>query len=117
MNQSIKFLQAIDAFHSKDIPKEVLERAKQSLLDYLAVCSAGAAFQKEKIDNYMEFAMPETGEFNTIGTGKRLSLKEAVFLNGLMRMPWTSMMEPIPVSFILVLRFFHYCSLWQNGMT
>ena len=31
MNQSIKFLQAIDAFHSKDIPKEVLERAKQSL--------------------------------------------------------------------------------------
>lgn len=51
MNQSIKFLQAIDAFHSKDIPKEVLERAKQSLLDYLAVCSAGAAFQKEKIDN------------------------------------------------------------------
>ena len=83
MNQSIKFLQAIDAFHSKDIPKEVLERAKQSLLDYLAVCSAGAAFQKEKIDNYMEFAMPETGEFNTIGTGKRLSLKEAVFLNGL----------------------------------
>ena len=35
MNQSIKFLQAIDAFHSKDIPKEVLERAKQSLLDYL----------------------------------------------------------------------------------
>jgi mmgE/prpD family protein len=83
MNQSIEFLKAIDELQNKKIPEEVLARAKQSLLDYVAVCSAGAVFQKEKIDNYMAFAMPEAGDFNVIGTGKRLSLKETVFLNGL----------------------------------
>lgn len=83
MNQSIKFLKAVEELYNENIPKEVLARTKQSLLDYLAVCSAGATFQKEKIDNYMAFAMLEEGEFNAIGTGKRLALKEAVFLNGL----------------------------------
>lgn len=83
MNQSIEFLRVIDELQNKKIPREVLVRARQSLLDYIAVCSAGAVFQKEKIDNYMTFAMPEAGDFNVIGTGKRLSLKETVFLNGL----------------------------------
>ena len=83
MNQSIEFLQAIDELQHKKIPEEVLARVRQSLLDYLAVCAAGVVFQKEKIDKYMAFAMPESGEFNAIGTGKRLALKEVVFLNGL----------------------------------
>lgn len=83
MNQSIEFLKAIDELQNKKIPREVLVRARQSLLDYIAVCSAGAVFQKGKIDNYMAFAMPEAGDFNVIGTRKRLSLKETVFLNGL----------------------------------
>lgn len=83
MNQSVEFLKVIDEVQKREIPEYVLRRAKQSLLDYLAVSSAGAVFQKEKIDNYMGFAMPELGEFNAIGTGKRLALKEAVFLNGL----------------------------------
>ena len=83
MNQSIEFLKAVNELQNKKIPEEVLARARESLLDYLAVCSAGAAFQKEKIDNYMTFAMPETGEFDAIGTGKKLALKEVVFLNGL----------------------------------
>ena len=51
MNQSIEFLKAVNELQNKKIPEEVLARARESLLDYLAVCSAGAAFQKEKIDN------------------------------------------------------------------
>lgn len=81
MNQSINFLRDIDKVN--DIPLNVLERAKQSLLDYLAVTSAGAKFQSNKINAYMTFAQSEEGDFTVVGTQQRLALKEAVFLNGL----------------------------------
>lgn len=61
----------------------VMARARRSLLDYLAVTCAGATFQREKLQKYFGFAQPEKGQFKTIGTGKNLVLKEAVFLNGL----------------------------------
>lgn len=83
MNQSTAFLQAIDLIRNTPVPDEVLCRARRSLLDYLAVTCAGAAFQKEKLDSYFDFARPETGAFRAIGTGKDLALKETVFLNGL----------------------------------
>ena len=47
MNQSVEFLKVIDEVQKREIPEYVLRRAKQSLLDYLAVSSAGAVFQKE----------------------------------------------------------------------
>ena len=81
MNRSVAFLRALDAV--KEITPEAMARAKQSLLDYLAVACAGARFQDEKIKKYFAFAQPEAGEFAAIGTGRRLALKEAVFLNGL----------------------------------
>ena len=83
MNQSELFLQEIDKVYNAKMPAEVLARAKQSLLDYLAVTYAGAHFQAERLEKYYEFAQPEAGEFRAIGTGRDLALKEAVFLNGL----------------------------------
>ncbi len=83
MNRSVDFLSAVDGVRKKEIPAEVLARARQSLLDYLAVTCAGAAFQREKLARYYTFAQPEPGAFRAIGTGKDLALKEAVFLNGL----------------------------------
>ena len=83
MNQSELFLQEIDKVYNAELPAEVLARAKQSLLDYLAVTHAGAHFQAERLEKYYEFAQPEAGEFRVIGTGRDLALKEAVFLNGL----------------------------------
>lgn len=65
------------------VPDEVMEKAKRSLLDYLAVTCAGAEFQKDKLNRYYAFAEPEEGRFRAIGTGRDLVLKEAVFLNGL----------------------------------
>ena len=82
-NKSIEFLQAVDSVWQKEIPSEVMARARQSLLDYLAVTCAGAQFQQEKLEKYYEFAQPEEGKFRAIGTHKDLVLKEAVFLNGL----------------------------------
>ena len=82
MNQSVAFLNQIEALWQKEVPAEVMARAHQSLLDYLAVTAAGAAFQKEKLEKYLAFAQPEEGAFKAIGVG-RMALKEAVFLNGL----------------------------------
>ena len=83
MNQSTDFLNKIDEIWQKPIPKSVIERAKRSLLDYLAVTCAGAVFQKKKLEHYFNFTQPEEGKFSAIGTGRKLVLKEAVFLNGL----------------------------------
>lgn len=83
MNISQNFFAEIDKIAQRVIPSDVMARARRSFLDYLAVTCAGAKFQKEKLDNYFNFAQPETGEFKAIGTGANLVMKEAVFLNGL----------------------------------
>ncbi|MGI6071404.1 MAG: MmgE/PrpD family protein [Lachnospiraceae bacterium] len=82
-NITIHFLEAIDKVAGSSIPDAVMKRARQSLTDYVAVTFAGAYFQKDKLDKYFEFAMPEEGAFEAIGTGRKMALKEAVFLNGL----------------------------------
>ena len=83
MNRSEAFLEEIDKVYQRKLPADVLARARQSLLDYLAVTCAGAHFQAEKLDAYFDFAQPEEGRFSAIGTDRKLALKEAVFLNGL----------------------------------
>lgn len=83
LNKSIEFLKSINEVWNKNVPGEVIARARRSLLDYLAVTCAGAEFQKDKLEKYFAFAQPEEGKFRAIGTGKDLVLKEAVFLNGL----------------------------------
>ena len=83
MNVSQSFFAEIDKIAKREVPTEVMERAKRSLLDYLAVTCAGAAFQKEKLNRYFDFSQPERGDFKVIGTAKNLVLKEAVFINGL----------------------------------
>lgn len=83
MNKSTEYLKEIDGVWETPIPVEVMVRAKRSLLDYLAVTCAGAAFQKEKLEKYYFFAQPEEGAFRAIGTHKKLVMKESVFLNGL----------------------------------
>lgn len=83
MNISQALLKSINEIEKKKMPKSIMDHATQSLLDYLAVTSAGAEFQKERLKKYINFSQPETGKFKAIGTGKNLALKEAVFLNGL----------------------------------
>ena len=83
MNVSQSFFAEIDKIAKREVSAEVMERARRSLLDYLAVTCAGAAFQKEKLNRYFDFSQPEKGDFKVIGTAKKLVLKEAVFINGL----------------------------------
>lgn len=83
MSVSREYFNAIDKVAKQTIPQSVMVRARQSLLDYLAVTCAGAHFQAAKMEGYFDFARPEAGVFKVIGTGKDLALKESVFLNGL----------------------------------
>lgn len=83
MNISQAFLSEIGIIAKREVPYNVMTRARWSLLDYLAVTCAGAHFQHKKLVDYFDFAQPETGTFKAIGTCKGLALKEAVFLNGL----------------------------------
>ncbi len=83
VNKSTEFLRMVDDVWNTSIPDEVMARARRSLLDYLAVTCAGAEFQKDKLEKYFNFALPEEGKFRAIGIGRDLVLKEAVFLNGL----------------------------------
>lgn len=81
MNKTVEFLRAVDGI--KIVPETVLERVRQSFLDFLAVTSAGTGFQKEKIEKYMDFMEPEAGSYLLIGLNQKVVLKDAVFLNGL----------------------------------
>ncbi len=83
MNVSQSFFAEIDKIAQCEFPSDVMERARRSLLDYLAVTCAGTAFQRDKLERYFDFACPEEGCFKAIGTNKSIALKEAVFLNGL----------------------------------
>ena len=78
-----QFLRSIETFAEQEIPKSVLDRAKRSLLDYIAVTTAGAKANEEKLLKYFLDVIPEPGNSILIGMGQETNLKEAVFLNGL----------------------------------
>lgn len=83
MNESVIFLKKINELSQEGIPGEVMARARQALLDYFAVTLGGSCFQREKLENYINFAQLQDGDCTVIGLGRKLDLKEAVFLNGL----------------------------------
>lgn len=83
MNITDNFLNELDKVYNAAVPPAVLAKAKRSLQDYLCVALAGANAQRDNLSAYFEFAEPEKGEYAPIGCNCRVSLKEAVFLNGL----------------------------------
>lgn len=78
-----QFLSNIEKVANKPIPDSAMKRAHRSLIDYIAVTTAGAKANQEKLKKYFAFAEPENGNSTLIGMGKISNLKEAVFLNGL----------------------------------
>ena len=68
MNLTDLFLNRIDEVAQQNIPDLVYLRTKRALLDYIAVTIAGAAFQKDKLNNYVRegnstFSPVETTNF------------------------------------------------------
>ena len=83
MNNTELFLDRMTELFKTPIPGHVIAKARLSLLDYLGVTLAGARGIEDKIANYLKFVNPEPGEITAIGLGRRMNLKDAVFLNGL----------------------------------
>lgn len=83
MSSTENFLNKIDILFKEPIPEHVSQRARWSLLDYVAVTLAGVTGLKDKLAVYLDFANPEPGNITAIGMKRKLTLKEAVFLNGL----------------------------------
>lgn len=83
MNITEHFINNIEIIADNDIPKLVLNRAKMSLLDYIAVATAGSKSNSVKLNKYFDIVGSEPGNSTIIGMGKKTNLKEAVFLNGL----------------------------------
>ncbi len=83
MNVTEKFLGSIDKLQKISMPSQVMARAKRSFLDYIAVTAAGAKFQTKKLRDYLSFSKPVEGDYLTVGLNLKMSLEEAVFLNGL----------------------------------
>ena len=83
MNKTEGFLRDIERLFQQEIPTRVIEKAKISLLDYIAVTLAGSKSMQKKLEKYFELEEPEKGKTTVIGVGKKLNLKDTVFLNGL----------------------------------
>lgn len=83
MNKTRSFLQQIHCLSEKTVPNVVMNKAKLSLLDYIAVTIAGAHSIKDKLNKYISFSEPEEGIYNAIGINRKMGLKDTVFLNGL----------------------------------
>jgi len=83
MNITERFLRSIEKVAEKEIPETALIRAKRSLLDYIAVTTAGAKANGARLKQYFAEASPEPGNCTLIGSGQKTNLKEAVFVNGL----------------------------------
>ena len=52
MDKSKEFFNAIKSVWDTPIPDNVMDRARRSLLDYIAVTCAGAKFQEMKLKKY-----------------------------------------------------------------
>ena len=62
MNKTEGFLRDIERLFQQEIPTRVIEKAKISLLDYIAVTLAGSKSMQKKLEKYFELEEPEKGK-------------------------------------------------------
>lgn len=79
MNITDEFLDKLDKFCEYNYKIEIVNKLKYLLIDYIGVTLAGAKINREKIDIMLE----EDGLYKPLGIEKGVSVKDAVFINGL----------------------------------
>ena len=67
MNKTDLFLKAIDDVKNKEIPAEVMDRAKLALLDYIGVTLAGLHEHRAKVDSLVDSFCEQGGDIRPIG--------------------------------------------------
>lgn len=83
MNRTDEFLNNLWQVMDKEIPDEVMKRAKFALLDYIGVTFAGLSVQAQKEEKLLDEFSVEKGGIYPVGMNKPVGMNEAVFLNGL----------------------------------
>lgn len=82
-NITRSFLSEIGEVAKLGIPNKVAGRAKESLLDYIGVTYAGVRYLGREFEALVSMIEGESGSDFVLGHKRDVSLKDAVFLNGL----------------------------------
>ena len=83
MKESIPLFKNIEKLLNLEFEKENYDRAKENLLDYIAVTYAGSKATSNILKDYIELNQVEEGSYHIYGTQYHTNFEEAVFLNGL----------------------------------
>ncbi len=79
MNVTELFLDHLDKMATSTWPKAAMDRARQSLIDYLAVTTAGYRSEQARWTPYLE---ARKGDVSVIGSRKKIQALDAAFVNG-----------------------------------
>ncbi len=83
LNITDKFLNEIFELGKLDFPDRVVHQAKRCLLDYLGCTLAGSRLMGSKGEKLLEYMGAPSGEASVIGFGRRTSVENAAFINGM----------------------------------
>ena len=83
MNLQESFIDQINIVKSRQIPKQVMHRAKLAFLDYIGVTLAGYYEQRAKIEKLIDGFGEGDGSVYPVGISVPMGINSAVFLNGL----------------------------------
>lgn len=79
MNVTELFLDHLGKMATSTWPKAAMDRARQSLIDYLAVTTAGYRSEQARWTPYLE---ARKGDVSVIGSRKKIQALDAAFVNG-----------------------------------
>ena len=83
MNLQESFIDQINIVKSRQIPTQVMHRAKLAFLDYIGVTLAGYYEQRAKIEKLIDGFGEGDGSVYPVGISVPMGINSAVFLNGL----------------------------------
>jgi 2-methylcitrate dehydratase PrpD len=78
-----RFIDGLYEFSQLQFGKDIYDRAKKCLLDYLGVTIAGSKIIESKINELYENIAKETGNIRLIGLNKKAGILEAALINGI----------------------------------
>lgn len=82
-NNTDIFIDGLYSLSQEPLSAEIISQAKKCLLDYLGGTLAGAKILEKKGNSFLDFFQPSSGTSRIIGLGRKTSLENAVFFNGL----------------------------------
>ena len=76
------FIDSIYDFSRQEFPADVLQEAKNCLLDYIGCTMIGASVLRNETASYLNKMAIDRGRCTVIGTNRKADVLTAAFLNG-----------------------------------